>query len=192
MVSVLFAHSDSYYFNLDGVDVFDKKRNALTYKGGTPIVAHPPCRAWGRLRWNAKPELGEKDLAIWAVNQIRRFGGVLEHPESSQLWKELSLPFGRNIDQYGGFTLSVDQFWFGHRSRKRTWLYIVGIKPSDVPPYPIKLDAITHTVGSSMRRKRGWYKPKPEITKAERELTPPLFAEWLVSLARLCSRQYYV
>lgn len=189
MVSVLFARSDSNYFNLKGVDVFDKNRDARTYKGGTPIVAHPPCRAWGRLRWNAKPEPGEKELAIWAVEQIRTHGGVLEHPESSQLWKELDLPFGSNTDQYGGFTLSVDQFWFGHRARKRTWLYIVGIKPGEVPPYPLKFDAITHTVLTNMRRKRAWYKPKPEITKAEREHTPPKFAEWLVALARLCGRQ---
>jgi len=189
MVSILFARSDSNYNKLKGVDVYDKTRDARNYPGKTPIVAHPPCRAWGRLRWSAKPEPGEKDLAIWAVGQIRKNGGVLEHPEASQLWKELNLPFGEQIDQYGGFTLSVDQFWFGHRARKRTWLYIVGIKPSEVPPYPLKFDAITHTVLTNMRRKRAWYKPKPEITKAEREHTPPAFAEWLVSLARLCSRQ---
>lgn len=71
VVTVLFARTDSNYKKLPGVDVWDKERNALNWPGGTPVIAHPPCRAWGRLRQFAKPEEGEKEYALWAVKQVR-------------------------------------------------------------------------------------------------------------------------
>lgn len=52
-VAVLFARADSIYKGLPGVDVYDADRDARTFPGGCPVVAHPPCRAWavsGRLR----------------------------------------------------------------------------------------------------------------------------------------------
>ena len=110
-------------------------------------------------------------------------GGVLEHPETSKLWEAKALPLGREIDEYGGFTISVDQFWWGHRARKRTWLYIVGCSPAEIPPVPLKFDAITRVVSWSKRRNGNNLKP---ISKAEREQTPPAFAEWLVELAIRC------
>lgn len=184
-IAVLFARRDSIYKQMSACDVYDIDRDALTFTGNLPVVAHPPCRAWGRLRWLAKPRPGERELAIWAVDIVRKNGGVLEHPESSQLWKELDLPKGSQIDQYGGFTLSVDQFWWGHLARKRTWLYIVGVSPSEVPSYIVRFDAITHTVSTTMRRGRSYFKPKPEISKKDREATPPAFAAWLVELAKM-------
>ena len=79
-ITVLFARRDSVYKTM-GADVWDADRNALYWRGGNPVVAHPPCRAWGRLRKFAKPQPGELDLARFAVAQVRRYGGVLEHPE---------------------------------------------------------------------------------------------------------------
>jgi hypothetical protein len=79
-VAVLFAREDSIYKTMPNVDVWDAARNALNWQGGCPVIAHPPCRAWGRLRHFAKPVDGEKDLARWAVAQVRKWGGVLEHP----------------------------------------------------------------------------------------------------------------
>ena len=189
MVSVLFTEKKSVYDTIDGIEVYNKERNALTFDGRGPIVAHPPCRAWGRLRAFAKPEPGEKELAIWAVSQVRQHGGVVEHPESSALWAELDLPFGLDRDEYGGFTLSVDQFWWGHRARKRSWFYICGIEPSEIPAYPIRFDAITHTVSTTMRRKRDWFTPKPSISRKERSATPIALAEWLIELASNCKPQ---
>lgn len=46
-VAVLFARSDSVYKSIPGCDVWDINRDARNWKGGAPIVAHPPCRAWG-------------------------------------------------------------------------------------------------------------------------------------------------
>lgn len=74
-VAVLFALKNSIYKTIPGCDVYDIKRNALTFPGRLPIVAHPPCRAWGRLRGLANIVEEEKDLARWALSQVRQWGG---------------------------------------------------------------------------------------------------------------------
>lgn len=189
-IAVLFARANSIYKKMPECDVYDKERDARTFTGSEPVVCHPPCRGWGRLRGLAKPEPGKLDLARLSVKLVRQNGGVLEHPETSILWKEQDLPLGQQIDEFGGFTLSVDQFWWGHRARKRTWLYIVGCSPCDLPPIPIRFDAITHGISVAMRRGRKHYKPKPVVSKAEREHTPLKFATWLVEVAKLCGQEY--
>src|SRR5207245_1798634 len=90
--AVLFARRDSIYKTLPGCEVYDQDRDALSYVGGMPVVAHPPCRAWGNLAHFAKPRDGEKQFAEWAVQQVRRWGGVLEHPKNSRLWAAKGLP----------------------------------------------------------------------------------------------------
>lgn len=174
---VLFARQDSIYKQI-GCNVYDKDRNALNYAGKEPVIAHPPCRAWGRLKHFAKPEPGEKDLAPWAVEIIRKNGGVLEHPAGSSLWEYCQLGKSKP-DQFGGWTLSINQSWFGHRAEKRTYLYIVGCTPAELPEYPLKFDAIQYKIGSG----------KQEITKAEREHTPEALARWLIELCNICSRR---
>lgn len=176
-VAVLFARSDSVYRRLPGCEVFDEARDARTFFGGMPIVAHPPCRAWGRLRTFAKPRHDERDLARFAVSRVRACGGVLEHPASSALWPDQGLPLGKSRDAWGGFTLSLDQCWFGHEARKATWLYIVGVQAAAIPALPYSLDAVHRVIGSSAL---------PEISKADRERTPERLAVWLVELARSC------
>ena len=180
-VAVLFARTDSVYKSLPGCDVYDLERDALTWPGGCPVVAHPPCRAWGRLRAFAKPRDGEKSLAIWAIEKVRAWGGVLEHPWGSSLWDgRLPLP-GEAADRYGGWTLPLCQFWFGHRAEKATWLYIVGV-PADSISLPLVLGPAPRVIASSRKRKAG--RTRIEVTKREREATPPAFAEWLCELAR--------
>jgi hypothetical protein len=180
-VAVLFARSDSVYKSLSGCDVWDIERDARNWPGGSPLVAHPPCRAWGRLRQFAKPRPDEKSLALWAVNQVRKFGGVLEHPLVSTLWPTVGLPAPGERDEFGGWTLPVNQHWWGHRAEKATLLYIVGCDPKNTPSIPYRIDEPTHVVHS---RKRIGY--RPHITKAEREHTPLQFAIWLCDLAKRC------
>jgi len=180
-VAVLFARADSYYKSLPGCDVWDIDRDARRWPGGCPVVAHPPCRAWGRLRHFARPRDGERELALWAVDQVRRWGGVLEHPASSLLWPAAALPKPGQRDEWGGWTLPVIQWWWGHRAEKPTLLYIVGSEPKDILPIPLKIGEATHVIQS---RKRCGY--RPHVTKAEREHTPPALAEWLVELASRC------
>lgn len=192
-VAVLFAREDSIYKQMQGCDVYDIKRDARTWSGGSPVVAHPPCRAWGRLRKFAKPRPDEKELALFAVEQVRRFGGVLEHPEGSTLWPTAGLPAPGQRDVFGGWTLPVYQCWFGHRAEKATLLYIVGCEPRDIPEFPLALGEATHviaqhrTLRDGSRLKKGMPGWRPEVTKREREHTPELFAKWLVSLADRCN-----
>lgn len=187
-VAVLFARADSIYKGMAGVDVWDAERDALNWPGGCPVVAHPPCRAWGMLRKLAKPRPGEKELALWAVDQVRRWGGVLEHPKGSTLWKEKPLPGPRpgERDAWGGWTLPVSQKWWGHKAEKMSLFYIVGIGPGDIPPLPFVLGEATHVVDGGKGKGRDGRRLRPLITKAEREHTPPLLAGWLVELARRC------
>lgn len=180
-VAVLFARADSVYKKIGCCDVWDAARNALNWPGGASVVAHPPCRAWGRLRTFAKPRKGERLLATWAVRQVRRWGGVLEHPASSLLWPRAGLPLpGAGCDKYGGWTLGIAQSWWGHKAEKNTLLYIVGLRPCDVPDIPLSLHYASHVIASRKSDAR------PSVTKAEREHTPVALAEWLVLLASKC------
>lgn len=184
MVAVLFVRVDSCYKSMEGVDCFDIERDARTWPGGSPVVAHPPCRAWASLRFHAKPRDGEKQLAIDAIALIRKYGGVLEHPHRSTLWPVAGLPEPGLMDEFGGWTLTIDQQWFGHRAQKRTRLYIVGCEPSNIPVMPLVLGKASHTVGLWSGRDKATC--RPSIAKHEYESTPPELAKWLVELARRC------
>ena len=94
-VAVLFCRADSAYKDRDACDVYDAQRDARTFRGAMPVIAHPPCRCWGALSHMAHRStpnrdavvLAEKQLAIWACGQVRKCGGVLEHPAKSKLFK---------------------------------------------------------------------------------------------------------
>lgn len=193
-VAVLFARADSVYKTLPGCDVFDIDRDARTFAGSDPVVAHPPCRAWGRFKAMAKPRHDEKDLAHFAVRNVRANGGVLEHPAHSSLWPAAGLPLPGARDEFGGFTLPIDQNWFGHRAVKSTWLYVCGIEPSQLPAFPIIIGGASHVIAQMRSRKDGTRLKKgesgwrPEVSKAEREHTPLALALWLVALAKLCRK----
>lgn len=138
----------------------------------------------------AKPRPDERALALYAVARVRMFGGVLEHPKRSKLWPVLGLPRPGQRDEFGGWTLLVNQSWWGHRAEKATALYIVGCEPADVPPYQVGVPGVEPCViGTSGRRVDGSRAAsRPEVTKREREGTPPAFARWLVELASRCDR----
>ena len=94
----------------------------------------------------------------------------------------MGLPIGKQIDEFGGFTLSVDQHWWGHRARKRTLLYICGCKKNELPAIPLRFEPVTHVVSSSRGKRH-----MPCITRKEREATPIQFANWLIEVALKCN-----
>jgi hypothetical protein len=186
IISALFVRKDSVYKAL-GIDCWDIERDATDWPGGNPIIAHPPCRAWGKLVHFAKPREGEKELAIRSIEWIREWGGVLEHPAASRLWPFLKLPKPGFKDEYGGYSICIDQFWFGHKARKKTLLYICGCPESQLPPIPLRFDAVTHVVGLNKKNRFGRVNDnRKEITRAEREQTPLALAEWLIKVASKC------
>lgn len=189
-VAVLFARADSIYKKLRGCNltVWDERRDARNWPGGCPVIAHPPCRAWGGLRHMAKPIPGERELTLFALEQVRKWGGVLEHPRRSQLWPELRLPLGEQVDEFGGYTLQVNQCWWGHKAEKASLLYVCRVRPAEIPPVTVDLAAPLHTVGCCGRGGSGVrQKWRPEISHADRERTPVRFARWLIAIARSAS-----
>jgi hypothetical protein len=169
-VAALFTRSDSHYKSM-GLECYEFERNALTWPGGTPGVFHPPCRAWGKYKTWANPRAGEKDLARWSMSKVRQFGGVVEHPASSDLWKEFhTLGYGMR-DEFGGVLFPLMQSWYGHRAPKETALYLVGA------PVPDLSGVFTSQLASGRIENMG---------KAERERTPPAFALFLANLAQSC------
>ena len=177
MIAVLFARQDSRYKQLDGYDVYDIDRDARHYAADYPVIAHPPCRAWGMLSHMANPRPDEKDLAWFALDQVRKNGGVLEHPTGSRLWKEGKLPLmGQGYDDSGGFTLEVDQYDFGHVAHKRTKLYICGITIEQLPELPPKNTAIP------TRSICGNVKGTKRCTQYQREYTPDGLIDFLTEI----------
>jgi len=166
-VAALFVRPDSHYKAMPDVDAFDHERDALTWQGGVPAVYHPPCRAWGRYKAVAKPRDGERELALWSAAMCRRYGGVIEHPVSSDLWKAIGCATPGIRDQFGGLLITLNQGDFGHRAPKATALYLVGCA---VPETPFELADKPGRIEN--------------MGRAERERTPVEFAALLVNLAR--------
>ena len=151
MFVALFVKEDSAYKNRQGWDVYDASRDALSYSGTHPLVCHPPCRAWGRLSHMAhNVREGEAELALWSVDKIWKNGGILEHPAGSRLFGQYLPDVGAH-DQYGGFTIEIDQYDFGHVAHKPTKLYICGINKLDLPALPPR-DLTIHYCEKGKRR----------------------------------------
>lgn len=187
---VLFVAKDSIYKSL-GCDCYDAERNALTYAGTAPVVAHPPCQLWGKmakinhLRWGGDHNKPGNDGGCFrfAYGAVNRLGGVLEHPAETYAWKEHGLPyppgFGWTRWQCG-WVCEVWQSAYGHRAQKRTWLYYVG----ENRPKSLRWDrpAGTHQVG--FHDQRGKERNKPTLSKREANATPEAFALELLTLAK--------
>jgi len=96
MIAALYVETGGSYYGIDGVDPWDKIRDARLYAGPWPVVAHPPCQRWGKL-WAGQPlhikRTGERKVKgddggcfRAALRAIQTWGGVLEHPWGSQAW----------------------------------------------------------------------------------------------------------
>lgn len=169
--AVLYARKNSIYHTLPGADVFDFERNALTFSYNLPVIAHPPCRLFGKLKQFSKAPVAEKLLAYHALECVKNCGGVLEHPAYSSLWSEKSLPLpGVPFKKNEGFTLPILQSWFGHKAPKSTWLYIHGVSPGELPPLPYKLGIPPGRISATGSMK-------------VREGTPLELANWLALVA---------
>ena len=183
------------YPKIAGVDCWDQARDATGYDGALPVVAHPPCGHWGRYHQKAHDDGKTGPVA---VEQVRRLGGVLEHPKNSKLWRECVMPQPNMMaDEWGGYTIEVAQRDWGHVADKPTWLYIVGCDVRDLPEFPPPVPPRESWQDSKRSlvvdlanptRRRGTRGIVELMSKTQRHITPPAFAQWLVDLAARCSR----
>jgi hypothetical protein len=186
VIAALYTETDGCYFGLPGVDPWDITRDARKYDGPYPVVAHPPCQLWTNLAFvNFKRYGGEHNRPgndggcfLHALTSVQRWGGVPEHPAFSRAWKEYGLlaPSAEAWNQapHGAWTCEVWQSAYGHKARKRTWLYYRGPKP---PELLWNRPAGTHQIG--------WFdRIKPTLSKREAMATPAKFRDALLSLAR--------
>jgi hypothetical protein len=177
VIAALYVATGGAYYGLPDVDPWDEARDARLYAGPWPVVAHPPCGPWGKLAHFCKQDAS---CGPAAVASVRRWGGVLEHPAGSRLFRTFGMPFPGELcpDAWGGRTYAVNQLAWGHPCDKPTWLYVVGgpapeVRSGGVPKKRVKTD---------MRNRSA--KPLPDANKSERLATPPAFRDLLLSLAR--------
>lgn len=193
MIAALFVEKGGAYFDLPDVDPWDEDRDARLYAGPWPVVAHPPCARWSVLWPLVKAACGlepGEDGGCFdaALRAVRTYGGVLEHPALTLAWKRYGLPRpspgGWTSSMFDpGYTTEVSQAAYGHRARKRTWLYYVGPDPPALkwnePATAAKVSGFKHLstgayVADESRRVR---------TK-EASATPPEFRDVLLDMAR--------
>ncbi len=206
MIAALFVATNGGYFGLDGVDPWDEPRDARSYPGPHPVVAHPPCERWGRY-WSGGPMLAGTSRAkklgddngcfAAALAAVRRCGGILEHPEASHAWGTHGLNKPPRAggwivaDEFGGFTCCVEQGAYGHRARKATWLYAVGcdlpeLRWGRAPGDFVRLDAVEPSVEERRRAiKTGACQ---RLSKRQRAATPPEFRDILLAMAESVQR----
>ena len=204
-IAALYVETDGAYYGLPGVEPWDEARDARTYAGPHPVVAHPPCQRWGKM-WFGQPltvkltgrrkkkgdDGGCFDRALWA---LRTFGGVLEHPWGSHAWPwfGLNVPPREggwiNADFFGGWTCCVEQGRFGHYARKPTMLLAYRIP--DLPSLPwgkseARLDpAVVERMGEKRARRLGEVGARGGGTDSTPRIhTPEPFRDLLIEMAR--------
>lgn len=193
MIAALYVDGKGNYAGLAGVDAWDEARDARTYAGPWPVVAHPPCARWGAY-WFGSPRhakrytLGDDGGCFAAaLASVEEFGGVLEHPARSHAWERFGIaaPEAQGWTRTRvGWTCQVAQGNYGHGAKKSTWLYFVGpYAPPDLvwgdAPH---LDAAYQ--GTTRRDRSG---PLERMSKRKRASTPIAFRDLLLSLARHAS-----
>lgn len=198
-VAVLFADPRGTYAGLEGVDLWCEKRDARLYAGPFPVVAHPPCERWGRF-WFGGPQWlrdGHPRKALGddggcfdaALSAVRKWGGVLEHPEASAAWMVYGLaqpPRGGGwyaADFLGGWTCCVEQGYYGHRARKATWLYACGVKPPRMRWGRAPGDFVRARDGHDLEREKKTGACQ-RLSRKQRAATPPEFRDALLAIAR--------
>lgn len=178
------------------------EKDATQYAGPHPVVVHPPCGHWGRYSHKCHDDGHTGPIA---VEQVLRWGGVLEQPKDSKLWEHCRLPRPKTPGVFfcsqGApfFTLCVFQRDWGHLADKPTWLLVVGCAVKDMPPFPLAVaPRKAWTPARRVLDEGRLDNPRPRgtrgvlecLSKNQRHLTPPAFAEWLVEVARRCKAPF--
>ncbi len=192
MIAALFVHKGGCYFGLPDVDPWDEQRDARKYAGPHAVVAHPPCSRWCRLAGLVEARWGHKrgdDGGCFkaALDAVRKWGGVLEHPAYSDAWRAFDLPVPPTGGGWvrgicGGWSCYVEQGRYGHPAKKATWLYAVGIDPPSLR-WGLLPDGASKALVSWCGNHVKSGEVRPRVGKAVASKTPDAFREVLISLA---------
>lgn len=197
MIAALYVETDGAYFGDPEIDPWDIERDARRYTGTHPVVAHPPCTRWCRLaglveaRWGHARGVDGGCFAM-ALHDVRRCGGVLEHPAYSDAWACFGLarpPHRGGWVEAGdgvGWTCHVEQGNYGHAARKATWLYAVRTARPELRWGPSSSSAMVSWCGNHTKSRE--LDGRRRIGKAEAARTPPEFRAVLLDLARSVTR----
>ena len=188
VIAALFVETNGAYFGLPEVDPWDVRRDAMLYEGPHPVVAHPPCSRWCQLAPMNEARYGhavgdDGGAFAHALDCVRRFGGVLEHPAFSYAWPAHGLPiparaWSRSLFD-AGWVCEVSQSAYGHPARKLTWLYYVG----EQPPPQLRWHEVEPTAQVSFCGNHG-DSELPRLGKRAASATPPEFRAILIDMAR--------
>jgi hypothetical protein len=199
-VAALYVDPNGAYANLPGVEVWDEARDARTYYGPWPVVAHPPCNKWSPLAYINQRRIpgyllgDDAGCFAAALDAVRRFGGVLEHPAESRAWPahQLARPrsgcWSLSYDEWHGRVTEVEQGVYGHRARKRTWLY--AITPARLPALDWSRATGDAIVSGFTHQPMGEHVAceHRRVRPAEANATPPAFRDVLLGVARSALR----
>ncbi len=209
VVAALYVEDGGHYFGVRGVRPWAQERDARRYPGPHPVIAHPPCARWSMLATIVQHTHGHKlgdDGGCFqsALDAVRRWGGVLEHPLGSHAWRHHGIekppPSGGWVPAGDGmgWTCSVDQHFYGHPARKRTWLYAAhtdlpmlrwgAIDPDDAP-FMVHSPS-TRRPGSEANRTVNKKVREVNIVRgADASRTPAAFMDVLIDMARSVNRR---
>ena len=194
VIAALYVDPGGCYSALPGIELWDKSRDARTYCGPHPVVAHPPCATWCRLAGLVEARWGKKrgeDGGCFeaALKAVRRWGGVLEHPAFSDAFKRFGLPSppytGWQATICGGWVCYVEQGRYGHLAKKATWLYAHGIEKPPPMHWGWRRDsnadmALVSWCGNHTKAND----QRPRVGKKAAAATPPAFRDALLEIAR--------
>jgi hypothetical protein len=171
-VAALYIDPRGPYPSMPYVECWDESRDAKLYSGLGPVVAHPPCGPWSKLRHLCTKQ--DPECGLVAVRQVQALGGVLEHPEYSSLFDYMGLPKpGDATDHHGGRTYLARQVWWGHQCDKPTWLYVVRVDQRrvmrDIAAARRRGGEPTHCICTGPRQ----LKRLPVASKPMKRRTPP-------------------
>lgn len=193
-VAILFAYADGPYSRVPGADIWCEARDARLYDRDLPVVAHPPCSRWCRLAGLVEARWGHKrgddgGCFASALANVRRCGGVLEHPAYSDAWAAFDLPTPPRHGGWvrgicGGWSCHVEQGRYGHVAKKATWLYAHGVNLLPSLAWGSDPDVMSKAPVSwcGNRVKSGGARPR--VGKRRASETPDEFRDILISIAR--------
>jgi hypothetical protein len=194
-VAALYVDPNGVYAGLEDVDLWDEERDARLYDGPWPVVAHPPCQRWCMFAKGIETRFGYRvgdDDGCFeaALDAVREFGGVLEHPAHTLAWVEYELPEPSTVAGWTtaigvpGAVAYVEQGRYGLPVRKATWLYACGVT----------LPELRWGFNSGMGEYK-WHQrrdklndprddPRPRMRGELSAHTPPMFRDVLLDMAR--------